>query len=54
MEIDPKRRIRGRFDVENALFNFLGRHDSTGKEPETTGISGRGHKARVSHPPIAV
>ena len=51
MEIDPKRRIGGRFDVENALLNFLGRHDSTSKEPETTGISRRGHKARVSHPP---
>jgi hypothetical protein len=50
MEIDPKRRIGRRFDVKDALLDFFGRHDSTGKEPKTAGIPGCCNEARVCHP----
>ena len=50
VEIDPKRRIGRCFDVEDALLDFIGCHDSASKKTKTPGIAGGSHQTRISHP----
>jgi len=50
MKLTPNGASDCRFDVKDALLDFFGGHDSTGKEPKTAGIPGCCNEARVCHP----